>query len=115
MRVHLAALNAVEEQYGKSDDLQRDATTGWEFTSRAEACHAAGVPNRREHNILTGVRQTTRSAVNTDIDPAICGRIPHQITNALLGWAHHIARFDRVQIAATQVCIAASGNIGSVV
>src|SRR3989454_1026663 len=104
---HIGPLNAVKEEYGKTDDLH-SCVTRWKVSRRTKPRHSTGVPNRSDSNILARIRESVRRLILPHrAGPGVGRRISDESVHALLGRSHHISGFRRVKIAAPDVSICA--------
>src|SRR5216117_1771331 len=111
MADHIGPLNAVKEEYGKTDD-PHGCTTRWKVSRRTKPRRSTGVPNRGDSNILARIRESVRRQISPNrARPCIRRRISDEIVHALLGRSYHISVLSRVKIAAPDVSICASGDV----
>src|SRR6266550_1624852 len=115
MADHIGPLNAVKEEYGKTDDLH-GCTTRWKVSRRTKPRRSTRVPNRSDSNILARIRESVRRLIFPHLSvPSVGRRISDEIVHALLGRSYHISVLSRVKIAAPDVSICAVCDVVPVI
>src|SRR5262249_53968505 len=116
MRLHVPRLDAVKKKYCETNNLQGDCTARRKLAAGTKAADAARIPNRGQDDILARIGKAGWRVVNANrARPGVRWWIANQVCDALPRWSVHVSCFHRVELAAANVCIRASRNVGPVI